>query len=399
MALPTVEAALARMLAEVRPLSAEAVRLAEADGRVLAEAVVAARDQPPFDASVMDGWAVRSADVAPRARLTIVGESAAGRGSDRPLNPGETVRISTGAPLPTGADRVVIQEEATRDGDTLILGDALSHSRFVRPRGCDFGAGRTLLEPGARLNPWRLALAASAGVGTLRCAVRPRVAVLATGDELVQPGQVAGADQIFDSAAPALAAFVARQGAGAIRLSTAADTEAAIVEAVSAAAFDILVTIGGASVGDHDRVKPALKSLGAVLHVEGCAVRPGKPVWFATFPDGRLVLGLPGNPASALVCAELFLAPILTRMQGEAREDRFGTAVLDTALEVNGPREHYLRALSSAGPDGRRHVTPFPDQDSSLVTVMAAADILIRRLPHAPAAGAGEIVEVLEPTL
>ena len=399
MALPTVEAALARMLAEVQPLAVEAVRLAEADSRVLAESVVATRDQPPFDASVMDGWAVRSADVAPGARLTIVGESAAGRGSDRPLNPGETVRISTGAPLPEGADRVVVQEEATREGETLILGDAQSDSRFVRPRGCDFGVGRTLLEAGVRLNPWRLALAASAGVGTLRCAVRPRVAVLATGDELVQPGEVAGVDQIFDSAGPALAAFVARQGAGAARLSTAADTETAIVEAVSGADFDILVTIGGASVGDHDRVKPALKSLGAVLHVEGCAVRPGKPVWFAVFSDGRLVLGLPGNPASALVCAELFLATILDKMQGAAPKDRFGTAVLDAPLEANGPREHYMRARSKAGADGRRYVTPFADQDSSLVTVMAAADILIRRLPHAPAAKAGEIVEVLEPTL
>ena len=399
MALPSVEEVLARMLAGVRPLVVETVPLAEADRRVLAAPVVATRDQPPFDASVMDGWAARSADIAPSTRLAIVGESAAGRGADRPLDPGQTVRISTGAPLPEGADRVVIQEEAMRDADTLILGADLSGSRFVRPRGCDFAAGRTLLEPGLRLNPWRLALAASAGVGTLTCAARPRVAILATGDELVQPGQAAGPDQIFDSAAPALAAFVARQGGIATRLPTAADTEAAVVAAVSGADFDLLVTIGGASVGDHDRVKPALKSLGAVLQVEGCAVRPGKPVWFAILPDGRAVLGLPGNPASALVCAELFLAPILARMQGAKPDDRLGTAILDVPLEANGPREHYLRARSSAGPDGRRHVTPFPDQDSSLVTAMAAADIVIRRAPHAPAADAGDSVEVLEPTL
>jgi len=399
MALPTVEEALARMLAEVSPLPVEAVPLAEADGRVLADAVIATRDQPPFEASIMDGWAVRSADIAPSARLTIVGESAAGRGSDRPLGPGETVRISTGAPLPEGADRVVMQEEATRDGDTLIVGAEVSNSRFVRPRGCDFTQGQTLLEAGARLNPWRLALAASSGVATLRCGGRPHVAILATGDELVQPGEIAGSDQIYDSAAPALAAFVVRHGGGPVRLRSAADTEPAIVAAVSGAPFDLLVTVGGASVGDHDRVKPALKSLGAVLHVEGCAVRPGKPVWFAVFPDGRAVLGLPGNPASALVCAELFLAPILARMRGAKPEDRFGTAILDAPIPANGPREHYMRARSAAGPDGRRRITPFPDQDSSLVTVMAAADILIRRLPHAPAAQAGEGVEVLEPTL
>ena len=399
MALPTVEEALALMLAEVRLLTVEAVPLAEADGRVLAQAVIATRDQPPFDASVMDGWAMRSADIGPGARLTIVGESAAGRGAGRALRAAETVRISTGAPLPDGADRVVMQEEAARDGDVLTLGSNLSDARFVRPRACDFAVGQRLLEPGLRLNPWRLALAASAGIGTLACGGRPNVAVLATGDELVQPGEVAGPDQIFDSAAPALAAFIVRQGGAAHRLSVAADTEAAIVDAISGATFDLLVTIGGASVGDHDRVKPALKSLGAVLHVEGCAVRPGRPVWFAVLPDGRTVLGLPGNPASALVCAELFLAPILARTHGARSGARLGTAVLKAALEANGPREHYMRARSSPGPDGRRHVTPFPDQDSSLVTVMASADVLIRRLPHAPAADVGVVVEVLEPTL
>lgn len=399
MALPTVEEALARMLAEVRLLSPEDVPLDQADGRWLAQAVIARRDQPPFDASVMDGWAVRSEDLKASTWLAIVGESAAGRGAGRPLGAGETVRISTGAPLPEGADRVVIQEDAERQGDTLVVGPDLSAGRFVRSRGCDFREGQTLLEAGERLNPWRLALAASAGAAVFRCGGRPRIAILATGDELVQPGEAAGPDQIYDSAAPALAAFAVRHEAEPVRLKAAADTEVAIVEAVSGAAFDLLVTIGGASVGDHDRVKPALKGLGAVLHVEGCAVRPGKPVWFAVLADGRPVLGLPGNPASALVCAELFLAPILARMQGAPSENLFGTAVLDAPLPANGPRDHYIRARSSAGPDGRRRVTPFPDQDSSLVTVMAAADILIRRLPHAPAGNAGETVQVLTPTL
>ncbi len=399
MSLPTVEDALATMLAQVAPLPFEAVPVAEADGRWLAEDVIATRHQPPFDASAMDGWAVRDADVAPGAVLTIVGESAAGRGFTGMLEPGQTTRISTGAPLPAGADRVVIQEEAERRDAHLHLSHSHLSAAHIRRRGCDFTLGERLLKAHDRINPWRLALAASAGAATLTCSSRPRVAILATGDELVEPGQPVGPDQIFNSAAPALAAFVARHAGIATRLSRAADTDAAIVSAVQSASFDILVTIGGASVGDHDRVKPALRSLGATLDVEGVAMRPGKPVWFATFPDDRPVLGLPGNPSSALVCAELFLAPILARLQGSPHPYRFKTAILTTPLAANGPRDHYIRAHAVAGPDGRLHVTPFPDQDSSLVTIMAAANALIRRPPQAPAAETGEVVTVLGPTL
>ena len=399
MTLPTVEAALARMLAQVSPLATQAIPVADADGLWLAEPVTATRDQPPFDASAMDGWAVRSADVGTAATLTIVGESVAGRRADTTLQPGQTVRIFTGAPLPEGADRVVIQEEAERRGDTLVCGPTGSGPRHVRPRGCDFRDGETLLKVGNRLNPWRLALAASAGAVTLTCGTRPRVAILATGDELVEPGTPAGPDQIYNSATPALAAFVARHSSQAVRLRPAVDTQAAIVDRLTDAAFDVLVTIGGASVGDHDLVKPALRSLGAGLHVEGVAMRPGKPVWFATLPDGRPVLGLPGNPASALVCAELFLAPLLARLQGGSAGDRFETAILEAPLAANGPRDHYIRAHAVPGPDGRCRVTPFADQDSSLVTVMAAANALIRRPPLAPAADAGQVVSVLGPTL
>ncbi|MBU1346866.1 MAG: molybdopterin molybdotransferase MoeA [Alphaproteobacteria bacterium] len=399
MSLPTVETALALMLDHVRPLPSEAVPLAQADGRRLAQPVTATRDQPPFHASAMDGWAVRDTDVRQAATLAIVGESAAGRRADAGLAPGETVRIFTGAPLPDGADRVVIQEEATRDGSILTCGAQGAAPRHVRPRGCDFREGEVLVTAGQQLNPWRLALAASAGAGVLTCGGRPRVAILATGDELVEPGEPAGPDQIYNSAAPALAAFTARHAGEGVRLATAGDSRAAIVAAVADAPFDLLVTIGGASVGDHDLVKPALKDLGATLHVEGVAMRPGKPVWFAVLPDGRPVLGLPGNPASALVCAELFLAPILARLQGADWDDRFETAVLTAGLPANGPRDHYIRAHAVAGPDGRRRVTPFANQDASLVTVMAAANALIRRPPHAPAASSGDVVGVLGPTL
>lgn len=399
MNLPTVEAALDQMLAQVRPVETEDLPLARADGRWLAAALTAGRDQPPFDASAMDGWAVCGADVQDGATLRIVGESVAGRGLDRAIEAGETARIFTGAPLPPGADRVVIQEEVERRGDVAIFAAPTSASRNIRRRGCDFRIGETLLAAGTLINPWRLALAASAGAGTLRCARRPRVAILATGDELVEPGQAAGPDQIYNSAAPALAAFVVRHGGEAELLASSSDDQAAIASVVAGAAFDLLVTIGGASVGDHDLVKPALRDLGAVLHVEGVAMRPGKPVWFATLPDGRTVLGLPGNPASALVCAELFLAPILTRQQGGTVEDRFEAAVLDGGLPANGPRDHYIRAHAAPGGYGVRRVTPFANQDSSLVTVMAAANALIRRLPRAPAVADGETVSVLGPTL
>lgn len=399
MKLPTVEAALALMLEAVRPLPPQDTPLAQADGRWLAEDVTATRDQPPFDASAMDGWAVRSGDVAPGAVLDIMGESAAGHALDARIGPGQTARISTGAALPPGADRVVIQEEADRDGDRVTLRALAEGSRHVRARGCDFREGAVLLRAGLRLNPWRIALAASAGRAVLRCGPAPRVAILSTGDELVEPGRPIGPHQIYNSGAPSLSAFVVRHAGAAHVLPSSADDAPAIARTISEAAFDLLVTVGGASVGDHDLVKPAVRGLGGVLAVEGVAMRPGKPVWFARLPDGRPVLGLPGNPASALVGAELFLAPLLAALQGAQAENRFETAVLGQALAANGPRDHYIRAEAAPGLDGARIVRPFADQDSSLVTVMAAANALIRRRPHAPAAEAGEVVEVLGPTL
>ncbi len=399
MKLPTVEAALEAVLAQVGSLGAEDVALAQADGRWLAEPVAAGRDQPPFDASAMDGWAVRDADVQDGASLRIVGESVAGRGMAHGVEAGETARIFTGAPVPPGADRVVIQEEVERRGDLAAFKPTGNVGRNIRRRGCDFREGEVLLKAGTRVNPWRLALAASAGVATLRCGRRPTVAILATGDELVEPGQAAGPDQIYNSGAPSLAAFVARHGGGPQVLASSGDDKDAIAAAVSGGTFDVLVTIGGASVGDHDLVKPALRDLGAVLHVEGVAMRPGKPVWFATLPDGRAVLGLPGNPASALVCAELFLAPVLARLQGGALGERFETAILAGTLPANGPRDHYIRAVAAPGPDGARRVTPFADQDSSLVSVMAAANALIRRLPFAEAVADGETVSVMGPSI
>lgn len=385
----SVEDARARMLARAAALPSETVPLAKADGRTLAETVSAIRDQPPFDASAMDGWAVRRADVGEATTLRIVGESAAGRGHEPTLQPGEAVRIFTGAPVPAGADLVVIQEEATRQGDQVRLGPARSNNN-IRPRGGDFRAGTVLLEAGARLDPWRLSLAAAAGRADLTVARRPRVAVLATGEELAAPGAAAGPFQIYESGSVGLLAMLSRWGAAATRLAPTGDDEAAIAAAVRDIEADVIVTVGGASVGDYDLVKPALATLGLELDVETVNVRPGKPTWFGRLADGRLVLGLPGNPASAFVCAELFLRPLVLGLQGATTPYRMTTARLAAPLPANGPREHWMRAR--LGPGG---VTPFPDQDSSLVTVFAAADALLRRLPGAEAAAVGEVVDVL----
>jgi molybdopterin molybdotransferase len=392
----TVEAARARMLAAVAPLTSESVLLDDALGRTLSEPVLASRDQPPFAASAMDGWAVRSSDlVSGSAVLRVVGESAAGRPFVAGVASGETVRISTGAPLPLGADRVVIQEEAVLDRDQVRVAPAPGAPTYVRKRGNDFQADDALLAPGVRLDAWRLALAAAAGCAALAVARRPRVAILTTGEELAAPGSVADASAIFDSAGPGLAALVAGWGGAPTRLKSVGDRAAAIAAAVNGLDVDLVVTVGGASVGDHDLVKPALRTLGLELAVETVNVRPGKPVWFGVLADGRPVLGLPGNPASAFVCAELFLRPLLATLQGGDPALPISLARLRTPLPAEGPREHWLRARLEIDEEGAVWAQPFPDQDSAMVGVFSAADALLRRPARAGAARDGDVIEVL----
>jgi molybdopterin molybdotransferase len=388
----SVEDARARMLAGLSPLAVEEVPLNQACGRFLARPVIAARDQPPFAASAMDGWAVRAADGEGARR--IVGESAAGHGYEGEVGPGEAVRIFTGAAAPAGADAVVIQEDARREGD-LVFVPTVVHPRNIRPAGLDFRAGDRLLDVGVRLDPWRLSLAAAAGVAAPAVIARPRVAILSTGEEVVEPGGAPGPFQIFNSGSTALSALAESWGAVANALAPVGDDEAATVQAVAGAGGDLVVTLGGASVGDHDLVKPALARLGLQLVVESVAVRPGKPTWFGTLGDGRRVLGLPGNPASALVCAELFLRPILRALQGAAPGPFTVAGRSDEALPANGDREHWMRARLRRGPDGALWAKPLRDQDSSLVAIFAEADGLIRRPRHAPAVAPGEAVEVL----
>ncbi len=393
MKLLPVEEARARMSAGLAPGPAETVALADAVGRVLAEDVTAGRDQPPYDASAMDGWAVRQADLG-GGPLRVQGESAAGRPFAGPLAPGAAVRVFTGAAVPAGADRVVMQEEAERDDDRVRFAP-VGDTRHVRPRGGDFRAGDVLLPHGTRIDPWRLMLAASAGRGSLAVAPRPRVAILSTGEEIVEAGAPAADHQIFESNGPALAARADAWGATVIRLKPAGDDEAAIAAAVAGAGAELIVTIGGASVGDHDLVKPALGRLGLELAVASVNVRPGKPTWSGRLADGRRVLGLPGNPASALVCAELFLRPLLLTWQGADPAFPIRPVRLAAPLPATGPREHWMRARLHAAEDGTTLARVFPDQDSSLVAVFAAADALIRRPAGAPPLPAGAVVDAL----
>jgi molybdopterin molybdotransferase len=266
--------------------------------------------------------------------------------------------------------------------------------RHIRPSGGDFRAGERLLEAGVRIDPWRLSLAAAAGYAHLSVAMRPRVALLATGEELAPAGSAPAGDQIFDSGGPTLAALVTRWGGQVRGLAAVGDNAEAIADAVGGAGGDLIVTLGGASVGEHDLVKPALGRLGLALSVETVRVRPGKPTWFGRLADGRRVLGLPGNPASALVCAELFLRPLLDAMQGAEAGPRLITARLADPAPANDGREHWARARAQVR-DGTIFVSLLGDQDSSLVTVFAESDALVRRPVGAPAAAAGEVVDIL----
>jgi molybdopterin molybdotransferase len=298
--------------------------------------------------------------------------------------------------VPPGADLVVIQENAARNGDTVSFTiDREPPPGNIRPAGGDFRSGDLLLAEGARIDAWRLSLAAAAGRAHLAVARRPRIAILATGDELVPPGATPAADQIFESGSFSLAALVTAWGGEAVKLKAQADDLAAIARAVGEAEADLIVTVGGASVGDHDLVKPALQTLGLDLRVQTIAVRPGKPTWFGTLKNGRRVLGLPGNPASALVCAELFLRPLLAALTGADPALAISAGVLAVPLPATGPREHWMRAARAVDAEGRVRVTPFPDQDSSLIGVFSRADCLVMRPAGAPAIAAGEVVDLL----
>jgi molybdopterin molybdotransferase len=392
---PSVESARTRMLGAVRPLGSEAVSLHAACGRTLAESLFATRDQPPFRSSAMDGYAVRCADLA-RHRLQIVGEAAAGSAYLRPLEPGEAVRIFTGAPVPEGADAVIAQERVRREAAEILVDEAVQPGRNIRSVAIDFAAGSALIAAGTCLRAAHLALIAATGIAAVGVSRAPRIAVLATGSELAAPGTAAGPDQIYDSVTSGLCAMIGGWGAIPQCRAATADDPAAVSLALGSALgdADLAVIVGGASVGDYDVVKQALSAQGLEIHVPMVAVRPGKPTWFGSV-GGKPILGLPGNPTAAFVCAGLFLRPLVDALLGRTALERCVAAVLDGPVDGNGANEAYLRAQATVGEDARLMVRPFDNQDTSLVSVFAAANALIRRLPGAGPAARGDVVDAL----
>ncbi len=394
-----VEEARARMRACVPALCCEPVALAAAVGRTLGETLSAERDQPPFRSSAMDGYALRAADLALRvgaAGFRVVGQSAAGKPYVGAIAAGEAVRIFTGAPVPQGADWVVPQERARLEGATLIVDDQLPRSANIRAVATDFRSGERLITAGTRLNARHIALIAAAGVPAVNASRIPRVGLLATGTEILAPGAAAGPYQIYDSVTFGLAAMIEGWGGNALRRGAAADEDDAVARAAAQGLddADLLVIAGGASVGDYDVVKRALARLGLEILVSQVAVRPGKPTWFGTL-NGKPILGLPGNPAAAFVCACLFLQPLLDSLLGRSAPRQYVAAVLDGVVGESGANESYLRASASVAAAGRLMVRPFDNQDTSLVSVFAAANALIRRPAGAPRAAHGATVEAL----
>ncbi|MDP1627958.1 gephyrin-like molybdotransferase Glp [Parvibaculum sp.] len=391
-----VEEARARILSALHTTEKENVPLAQALGRVLAEEAIARRTQPPADLSAMDGYAVRAADVSTvPVRLKVVGMAPAGGAHEENLREGEAVRIFTGAPLPRGADTIVIQEDTSRDGDIVIVNEAAKAGQHVRVCGLDFRTGDAGMPVGRKLSPADIALAAAMNLPLLSVYRRPVIAFFSTGDELVRPGSEPGPNQIVSSNNDGLAALIVEAGGIPLDLGIAPDKVGSIRETASRAKdADMLVTLGGASVGDHDLVQEALTPLGLDIDFWKVAMRPGKPLMFGKLGDLPM-LGLPGNPVSALVCATLFLRPAIVRMQGGDSALHTTLARLGRDLPANGPREDYIRAGLDHVP-GELHVaTPFEIQDSSMLSVLSGASCLIVRPPQAPPLKAGGIVTVL----
>jgi molybdopterin molybdotransferase len=386
----TVEDARALLFDLVETLPSETVPLAEAAGRILSQDVSATRDQPPFAASSMDGYAVKAAEVELHAMFKLVGESAAGNRFDGAVGPGQAVRIFTGAPVPEGTDFVVIQEDVDRKGDLITISDDPGKKTNIRPAGIDFTKGTTITAPRV-IRPEDMALMAAMNIPQVPVTRKPQIALISTGDELVMPGEVPGPDQIIASNTFGLKALLEREGAHVRILPIAQDTASSLETAFGLAkGADLVVTIGGASVGDYDLVSDVSEALGMDRSFYKIRMRPGKPLMAGRMGDAAMV-GLPGNPVSAMVCGYLFLVPLVRRMLGlEALLNPFKTAVLAEPLAANGPREHYMRAIVD-----ENGIRACSDQDSSLLSVLADANALLMRPPQDPALPEGTQVHYL----
>jgi molybdopterin molybdotransferase len=390
--IPVAEA-LAQLCALMQPTGTERVPVPQAAGRVLAEPAVARRDQPPFAASAMDGYAVRAADAATGARLRVVAHVPAGQSWTGTLGAGEAVRLFTGSPIPQGADSVLIQENAQAAGAEVTVTEAPTTGLHIRPQGNDFAEGMRF-DPGRRLSSADLALLTAMNLTEVTVRRRPVIALIPTGDELVEAGQIPGPDQIVASTHVGLAALLAAHGAEARAQPIARDSEAALRAALDAAAdptlgADLIVTLGGASVGEHDFVGRVVGE--NALSFYKVAMRPGKPLMAGRYRDLPLV-GLPGNPVSAMVCGHVFLRPALDAMLGlQPRPLARLSAALAAPLPAGGPREHYMRARLARSDTGLT-IAPFTSQDSAQLTGLAEADALLVQPPHAPALPEGAAV-------
>ncbi|MDP9412606.1 MAG: molybdopterin molybdotransferase MoeA [Pseudomonadota bacterium] len=387
----------ALLLQGVLPVGRETMPIHAGSGRILAADVCAARDQPPAALSAMDGYAVRAHDAKAGALLPVVGEAPAGAPFVGHLGAGEAVRIATGGVVPSGADTIIIQENVVRDGPGIRIVEAPAAEAFIRAAGCDFAAGARIASAGETLTPARLALIAAVNLASVEVHARPRVAIFPSGDELREPGTPLRPGEIVNSAAYAIEALVESWGGIASRRPILPDDPDACEAALLDGGFtaDVLVTLGGASVGDRDSLRPIFAKLGADIVFDRIAVQPGKPTWHARFPGGPLLLGLPGNPASGFVCAQLLLKPLLFALSGRDWETavRLLPATLAADLPANGARETFVRASAAVDREGGLRVAPMQRQDSSLLMPLAAANALIRRLPAAPVAVSGDRVE------
>ena len=390
----SVDEARARIVAGLKPVAVETVGLAQAHGRVLAKPVLARLSMPPADVSAMDGYAVRAGDATAGASLRLIGEAAAGHPFSGQMGPGEAVRVFTGSVIPAGADAVLIQENANAEAGFVQVTEPLT-ARHVRAEGEDFAVGDEVISAGRRLSIRDIGVAGAAGYPWLSVHRKPRVAILCTGDEISLPGEPVPAGGITNSNAAMLAAFVTAHGAEALLLPIARDTEDAVAEGAEAArGADLLVTTGGASVGAHDLVQAGLTRRGFALDFWKIAMRPGKPLIFGSI-NAMPVLGLPGNPVSAYVCATLFLGGAVTALGGLAYQaPKFVKARLGANMKANDHREDYVRAVLAENEDGWL-ATPLPVQGSGMLRALARADALIRRAPFAPAAKAGDFVDIL----
>jgi molybdopterin molybdotransferase len=400
MTLLPVADAKARLLAQARPVEdLEEVILAEADGRALAGPLIARLTQPPFDASAMDGYALRAAD-APEigSELAVIGSAAAGHPFDGTFGPGQAVRIFTGAPVPEGADTILIQEDAEVLGDNRIRTTfAVMPGRHIRPRGQDFKEGETVLAAGTLLDFAQLTVAAAMNYPTLTVYRKPKVAVLATGDELLPPGSNPAAGQIIASNTFGVRALIEENGGEVLDLGIVRDNEEDLVRAIDAARVsdvDVLVTLGGASVGDHDLVQSTLKKVGMELDFWRIAMRPGKPLMVGTLGNMQ-VLGLPGNPVASLVCSLLFLEPLLRKLAHLPVRNRVARATTARDLAANDKRQDYLRATLARDAMGNLVADAYTKQDSSMMKILAHSDALIIRPPHAPELPAGAPCPIL----